>query len=164
MNIDAPITSLPKPENVYVRICDCFSLLCLFDHLGLHKVLGLFRPKYYCPQMRLYVSNSLRACQSYQSFKAPHRPAPSLLQPISVQFPFQMVSWDIIGPFPESPSGTKYIVVLTKYLTRWCKARALPDATATTVAKFLIEDLVVRHSCPQHLLSDQGQQFKWDVL
>ena len=69
-----------------------------------------------------------------------------------------------MGPFPTSKSGNKHILVLTEYLTQWCEAVALPDKTAKTVAKALLEKLIFHHSCPQQLLSDQGKQFHGEVL
>ena len=49
--------------------------------------------------------------------------------------PIEMVGWDLMGPFPVSLQGNKYILVITEYLTHWCKAVALPDSTPSTVVR-----------------------------
>ena len=36
----------------------------------------------------------------------------------SIQYPFEFVSVDVVGPFPVSTRGNKYIVVFTHCLTR----------------------------------------------
>ncbi|MCO5590728.1 hypothetical protein L7F22_044703 [Adiantum nelumboides] len=53
-----------------------------------------------------------------------------------------------MGPFPTSNNGNRYILVITKYLTRWCEAIALSKATASTVAAVLLQKLVFSHGCP----------------
>ncbi|KZS12009.1 Uncharacterized protein APZ42_023099 [Daphnia magna] len=43
------------------------------------------------------------------------------------------------------------------------EARALPDATARQIAKFFVEDVVVRNRFPRELTSDQGKCFTAEV-
>ena len=78
--------------------------------------------------------------------------------------PFELLRWDLMGPFPTSINGNKYILVITEYLTRWCEAAALPDATAHSVAQALLHKVIFPHGCPAQLLSDQGSQFRSEVL
>ena len=53
---------------------------------------------------------------------------------------------------------------MTEYLTRWCEAVALPDATTNSVAQALLHKVIFPHGCRQQLLSDQGSQFRSEVL
>ena len=92
--------------------------------------------------------------------KAPQQ-ASGNLQPITVKEPFELLG---LGPFPTSINGNKYILFITEYLTRWCEAAALPDATAHSVAQALLHKVIFPHGCPQQLLSDQGSQFRSEVL
>ena len=39
------------------------------------------------------------------------------------------------------------------------EAQAISDMKATTIAKFIYEDIICRHGCPQELLSDQVTSF-----
>ena len=71
---------------------------------------------------------------------------------------------DILGPFPESPAGNSYILVVTDYFTRWAEAYAIPNQEAITVAKRLTDEFFFRFSPPEQLHSDQGRNFESAVI
>lgn len=53
----------------------------------------------------------------------------------------------------------RYVVVAVCYFSRWCEAKALGDKTAESVAKFIYEDVICRHGCPEIEISHQGREF-----
>jgi len=65
----------------------------------------------------------------------------------------------LVGPLPKTTKGNVYIVVAVDYLTKWPEAKAIPDATADSVAKFFYEDIICRHGCSKELVSDNGSAF-----
>ena len=52
-----------------------------------------------------------------------------------------------------------YIVVATKYLTKWAEAKAVKTDTAVHVATFMYENIISRFGCPKILVSDRGLHF-----
>jgi len=56
-------------------------------------------------------------------------------------------------------NNLRYVVVAICYFSKWCEARALMDKTAESVAKFLYDDIICRHGCPEIQISDQGREF-----
>ena len=40
---------------------------------------------------------------------------------IPVEGPFDRVACDVMGSFPVSKSGNRYVVVFSEYLTKWCE-------------------------------------------
>ncbi|UYV66672.1 K02A2.6-like, partial [Cordylochernes scorpioides] len=73
--------------------------------------------------------------------------------------PFQKVGIDLLGRFPVSNNGNKWIVVATDYLSRYAMTRAIPNGSAEEVAKFMIEDVLLKHGAPRELISDRGRTF-----
>ena len=76
----------------------------------------------------------------------------------------QIVATDLVGPLPESDDRNKYIPVVTDYFTRWVEAFSLPNQEASTVATKLIDKVFLRFGVPEQLHSDQGQQFKAQMI
>lgn len=61
-------------------------------------------------------------------------------------------------------NGNRYVVVFLDYLTKWVEAFAIPDQSATTIARILVEEIFCRHGAPEHLLSDRGANFLSDLV
>lgn len=72
---------------------------------------------------------------------------------------------DFVGPLKVSNMHRcQYIVVATEYLTKWAEARALPNNTAMSMAKFLYEQIVTRFGIPIQITSDRGVHFVNQVI
>ena len=72
--------------------------------------------------------------------------------------------YGLVGPLPPSTIGVKYIIVAIDYLTKWVEARSVKDLGARTVARFVQEQIIHRHGCPQFLLTDNATNFTGRVL
>ncbi|UYV79319.1 RRM1 [Cordylochernes scorpioides] len=72
------------------------------------------------------------------------------------------VGMDLLGRFPKSDTGNKWIIVYTDYLTRFSVTKALPTGEAKEAAKFLMEDVVLKHGAPREIITDRGRVFQVD--
>lgn len=73
-----------------------------------------------------------------------------------VGVPWERVGVDFLGPLPITKQGNRYIMVCIDYLSKWVEAFPVPDQTARTTAKVLLE-VVAHFGCPMTLHSDQGR-------
>lgn len=104
--------------------------------------------------MEAEVKEYVKSCHDCQTRKLLQLPKAGLLQPIAVGRPFEKVGIDLLGPFPRSENGNKFIIVATDYFTKYVITKALPDGSALEVAKFFLEDIVCKQ---EHLVS-------WSVI
>jgi hypothetical protein len=68
---------------------------------------------------------------------------------------------DFVGPInlPTKRIGARYIITMTKYLTRWAEETPVKDCNAKTTIHFLFEQVITRFGFPKILMSDQGTHF-----
>ena len=129
-------------------------------HLGFSRTLARIQEKYYWPRLSADVAHYVRTCRDCQRRKTPPTRPAGLLQPIEPpRRPFQQIGMDLLGPFPTSTSGNKWIVVATDYLTRYAETKALPKGSAAEVARFFVENILLRHGAPEVLITDRGTAF-----
>ena len=72
----------------------------------------------------------------------------------------ERIAIDLTGPLPRTRAGNTSIMVVADYFTKWVEAFALPDQTAETVAKTLVEQVVTRFGTPLEIHTDQGREFE----
>ena len=74
------------------------------------------------------------------------------------------MSVDIVSNFDLSSLRNKYLIIAINNLTKWVEIRAIKDLTAATTVKFIFEQVICRHGCPQVILMDNGTNFAGSVL
>ena len=111
--------------------------------------------------MRKDISHWSGACLTCAS-RQPGRATKLPLTPIPVGRAFDRVGVDVLQ-FATSSHGNKYAVVFIDYLTKWPELFAVPDQTAHTIARLLVEH-VSRYGVPAQLLSDRGTNFLSGLL
>ena len=77
-----------------------------------------------------------------------------------VGVPLDRLSTDILGPFLESTHGNKYILAVTNYFTKWVEIFAIPDQSAATCVKIILNEVIARFGCPYDIYSDQGCNYE----
>jgi len=85
--------------------------------------------------------------------------ANNILHLIKSKASFQRIRIDIVEPLIITKKGNGYIVTAIDYFTKWPIAKAIKEATAKTVSKFIYEKIICEHGCPQVLQSDRGTHF-----
>ncbi|GBN06011.1 hypothetical protein AVEN_84359-1 [Araneus ventricosus] len=71
--------------------------------------------------------------------------------------PFNKIGVDLLGSFPITRRGNRWIIFCTDYLTRFTVTKALPNAEATEIAKFLVYEIILKHGAPREMISYRGR-------
>ncbi|EGT56875.1 hypothetical protein CAEBREN_08551 [Caenorhabditis brenneri] len=131
------------------------------SHIGALKMITKMESIAIWNGMKREIEEVVLACEECQLRKNP--PAYSHILPLGrweiPTRPFQRVHIDVMGPLPETIHGNKLIIVATDAFSKFAIAKAVPDQTAETTIKFMIENIVQIHGIPEEIVSDQGRNF-----
>ncbi|GFT75399.1 hypothetical protein TNCV_3393951 [Trichonephila clavipes] len=149
------------PKHLRADILRHFHDAPTAGHLGFAKTYDRIRKRFYWPGMYRNVVRYVIHCRECQRRKSvPQRP-PGRLVPIPPAIaPFHRIGIDLLGRFPKSAHGNKWIIVCTDYSTRYAITKALPTAEVDEIAKFLLEEIVLRHGAPRVVITDRGAVFR----
>ncbi len=120
------------------------------------------RAKYYWPTMHLDIEKHIPQCLSCAATQSTTQTAPILEYPLPAE-PFDVVGIDLLQ-LPLSIQGSIYVLVCVDHFSRFTVLAPLPNKSATTVAHAIVSHLICPYTTPRVLLSDNGTEFKNQVL
>ena len=127
-------------------------------HLGIAKTLARLSRCYYWPKMMRDAARSVRSCNSCQRFKTQQKQPAGTMHATNVTQPWEMISKDLVGPFPRSKAGNTHLLVSKDRFSKWVELHAMRKATARIICG-TIKEVCLRHGYPRTIVSDNGQQF-----
>ena len=124
-------------------------------HMGILKTLA--RPKNYATwhKMGTDVLQYVKGCTTCNRQKNGAPKARASQRSYHVGSPMERVHIDVLGPITETPRGNRFALVMVDQCTKWVECCAMPNQTAETVARCLVDNIVARLGCPLELHSDQ---------
>ncbi|CAF3599282.1 unnamed protein product [Rotaria socialis] len=73
---------------------------------------------------------------------------------------WQLLTMDFHGPItPTTKDGNKYIIALTDVLSKFVITKAVRDCTASTAARFVTEEVILKYGTLKCILTDNGTHF-----
>ena len=148
------------PKNLRTTILQACHDDITSGHLGETRTYDRVTQRYFWHGISRDIERYIKACPDCQSRKKGQYRKPSgFLELTHIEKPWDRVGMDILGPFPTSSLGNRYIVVAVDYVTKWAEAVALHTAGAKQVAEFFVTEILLRHGAPRKLTTDQGKCF-----
>ena len=90
----------------------------LSGHLGFKKTYHKLRERFFWPSMYSDCEFWCKSCTDCSTRKTPKSLAKAPLLPIPSSYPFETLAVDVLGPFPTSLQGNRFIIVFTDTFTR----------------------------------------------
>ena len=132
-----------------------------FGHIGIGKTYSLIKRYYFWLKIIKHIQRHVQSCSLCRREKLVADKYQCQTTEISHQ-PFAKVSIVLIVDPPESHKGNKNIPVMVDHLSGFLIAEAIPNKEATTVSDAIYK-LILEHTCPKILLSDNGKEFTNDT-
>lgn len=129
-------------------------------HLGIFKTTHRVCLKYYWPKMAKDIKSYVLKCETCLAYKSRQFKQLGLMGNFcSVDRPFQMIATDLLGPYPRSSKGYKFVLVVVDWLTKFTLTFPLRSATAPAVARHLENDVFLTYGVPGIIVCDNGPQY-----
>lgn len=129
-------------------------------HLGIKKSVLRTRQHYFWPSLIKDVKDHVRKCEICASHKVSQQPASGLMgKHREVTQPFQIVSLDLMGPFPRSTQGNTMLLVISCWFSKFCLLFPLRNGKASNITKIIEEQVLLLFGIPKVIICDNGKQF-----
>ena len=132
-------------------------------HMGVERTMGKTIQSFWWPRMYTDVKKYVEACEKCQRTKPGKRKKAVIGGHPMGAAPFDLIACDLLS-MPESTDGNKYILMIADYFTRFLIAVPVKDKTATTIAKAIVYHQVLKYGPPRRILTDNGGEFKNELL
>ncbi|KAE8894481.1 hypothetical protein PF003_g21348 [Phytophthora fragariae] len=128
-------------------------------HLRGPQTYERLRRLYWWPYMQKTVRDWVSACQDCGSRRA--RPQ-AVIPPLrSVRTGEVGDRWaiDVAGPLPVTMNGNRYVIAAVVYTTRYAVAASVPEHTAKSIARFLMDRVVLVYGPMREIMMDGAREF-----
>lgn len=137
----------------------------LGGHQGITRTYDRIRKYRMWPGMKRDIQEYIRKCESCQKNKVTqHRIKMPLEITKTPEQIFERCDIDIVGPLNQTDQGNRYIITFQDALTKFIVAEPIEKQDACTIARVLVEKIILKFGIPSVLLSDQGSNFMSDTL
>ncbi len=138
-----------------------FAKVTVVFHWGVNKTHSLLKAHVYWDGMRKDVEDYVRQCEKC---KAQHhrllRAAPLNPQPLVPLW--ARVHIDMMGPYPTTPNGNRFIILAVDSWSKFPEVGALPSKASRLTRNFFYSQWIARYGCCEVLYSDNGSEWQDD--
>lgn len=149
---------LVVPIAMQPRVMHFYHDHSLAGHPGAEETARALQIHYYWPFVDRDVRRYVRQCYICAVSKRGPRQPNAPLRPRQPERPWETVAVDVMGPYPSTRNGNRFIIVATDLFSRWVEATATQNTPSPIVVKFL-DEIFARYGYPEHVLTDNGTQF-----
>ena len=132
-------------------------------HQGTTHAYCLIKCQYYWTGINKDISKYIANCTLCHRQKAKVQAYPLQMTEIPDR-PFDKIAIDLVTECKTSSSGNKHILTIIDHLMGWQEAFPIPDKSADTIVSTPINQYLPVYMFPRYILSDNGTEFKNNLL
>lgn len=133
-------------------------------HFGIRKTLLRVKQYYYWPHMIRDIKQYIKSCETCAKFKVPQQlPLGHMGQHREVTGPWQVISLDLMGPFPKSKLGHTMLLVITCWFSKFTLMFPLRTGKTEKICEIL-ESQILLFGAPKAIICDNGKQFVSNIF
>lgn len=134
-------------------------------HFGRYKTTEKIKSVYYWPSMNVDIANYVKNCETCKLIKPFNQTTtPPAGNTVEYSRPWRVIATDIVGYFPLSNKGNRFLIVAVDLFTKFTIIKAVRNVTAKTVTDFIEKEVILKYACPEVIVSDNGVQYKSEVF
>jgi hypothetical protein len=154
------MTYIPKNKKLRDEIIELHHDQLMMGHVGPEGTKGKIQRGFWWPRMHENIMKYCQACDRCQRTKADRTKRHALLRPNLIpNRPWQIISWDLIGPLPESNGYNAMFVVVDRHGKRAIVQECNTTITSEGAARIFRDRVFRNHGMPETIISDRGSQF-----
>lgn len=128
-------------------------------HFGIRKTLFRVKQFYYWPNIIHDVKQYIKSCETCAKFKVPQQlPLGHMGHHREVTGPWQVISLDLMGPFPKSKLCHTMLLVITCWFSKFTLMFPLRTGKTEKICEIL-ENQILLFGAPKAIICDNGKQF-----
>uniref|UniRef100_A0A1I8B3U1 RNA-directed DNA polymerase n=1 Tax=Meloidogyne hapla TaxID=6305 RepID=A0A1I8B3U1_MELHA len=131
-------------------------------HLSGRKIFKQLAVKYYWPNMQSECINSALKCRICAHSRNPKSNEPPM-KIVRTSEPFELICLDILDVGPSN-ANSRYIFVAVDHFSKYVIAVPIPDKSAESIAKALVENVILIYGAPKRIHSDRGKEFLNSII
>ncbi|GFS72108.1 retrovirus-related Pol polyprotein from transposon 297 [Trichonephila clavipes] len=153
------------PKSLRKKLTREFHDKPIAGHLGRFKTYHKIRDVCYFPCMRKCIEQYVFSCHMCQVHNYKNALPAGRLIPIISNYPNEIVTLDLLGPYPASRGRrNRYVLVITDHFSKWAEILPLKKASARVIVDTLFDNYVSRYGAPVKLISGNGPQLISDIF
>ncbi|BES89445.1 multicellular organismal development [Nesidiocoris tenuis] len=128
-------------------------------HLGVSKTHWRIGRLYYWPGMYNDIVRYVTRCDVCQRVKPSNTKPRGMMFPRYLKAAWDVVSLDIMGPFPRSSTGNTHLLVFEDLFTKWVELVPIRSTTSAVILDKFKSVILNRYGTPSTIITDNASNF-----
>lgn len=129
-------------------------------HPGTAETVRRISEKFFFGTMAKTVSKYIGKCIICRVAKTQQKQETAPMTPRIPKFPWEMISMDLLGPFPEAAiTKNRFVLVIEDVFSKWTEAFSADKFDSKDLERILSKEIFARYGPPKYLVSDNGSIF-----